>query len=115
METKIASTIIEQILSIDKWSLGSYAAQNLKVIKEGGDFRGGLYFECNGYNVKGAVSIRLHWNDTYTILFHNDKGKVMREVTSVYFESLVEVLDFIEEKNHNQNPLSELLSNINLN
>ena len=99
METKIASTIIEQILSIDKWSLGSYAAQNLKVIKEGGDFRGGLYFECNGYNV----------------LFHNDKGEVMREVTSVYFESLVEVLDFIEEKNHNQNPLSELLSNINLN
>ena len=95
-ELRLAETIVSQILTLDKWALGSYAAQNLKVLGTDEDFIGGLEFSCNGYNVKGKTTIKLHWNDTYTISFYNRNNNLMKTVEGVYCDQLVEVLDFIE-------------------
>ena len=98
MEKQIAQTILNQINSLDKWAMPSYAAENLTVLPEQTTHQGGLYFKCNGYKVKGSVHILLHWNDTYTIKFFDNNRNLMKELDGVYCDQLVEVLDYIEER-----------------
>ena len=95
-EVQLAQTIIKQIQSIDTWALGSYAAQKFTVLGTPDEYIGGLQFSCNGYNVKGKVTIQLNWNDTYTISFYNRNNNLMKTVEGIYCDQLVEVLDFIE-------------------
>ena len=112
-ELRLAETIVSQILSLDKWALGAYAAQNLKVLGTDDDFIGGLEFSCNGYNVKGKTTIQLSWNDTYTISFYNRNNNLMKTVEDVYCDQLVEVLDFIENKEEEK--LTDVIAGIDFN
>jgi len=95
-EVQLSNTIIDQIQSADVWALGAYAAQDFKVLLTTDEYIGGLQFSCNGYNVKGKVTIQLSWNDTYTISFYNRNNNLMKTVEGVYCDQLVGVLDFIE-------------------
>lgn len=95
-ELFVVNTIVSQIMAIDKWALPSYAAQNFDAMMGDEDYQGGLKFDCNGYNVKGYVTIQLSWNDTYTIHFYDKNNELMKERENVYFDELVEVLDYIE-------------------
>lgn len=61
---------------------------------------GGLLFKVNGHLHKGHVMIRLATNDTYTIsigTFRNNEFKTKKEVSDVYFDQMVEVIDFMVE------------------
>lgn len=98
-EVQIANEIVNQVMAIDKWALGAYAAKDLKVLGTDDNFMGGLEFSCNGYNVKGKATIRLHWNDTYTIDFYDKEGNNLKSVDGVYCDQLVSILDYIELKN----------------
>ena len=98
-EQQLAKEIVNQIMGIDKWALGAYAAQNLKVLGTDDNFIGGLEFSCNGYNVKGKTKIKTKWNETYTIDFYDKKGNNMKSVDGVYCDQLVTILDYIELKN----------------
>tara|TARA_B110000902_G_C14189899_1_gene543779 strand:+ start:801 stop:1103 length:303 start_codon:yes stop_codon:yes gene_type:complete len=97
-EVQLAKEIVNQIMATDKWALGAYAAEDLKVIGTDENYIGGLQFSCNGYNVKGKTTIKLHWNDTYTIDFYDKEGVNMKSVNDVYCDQLVSVLDYIELK-----------------
>ncbi len=95
-ELFVVNTIVSQIMAIDKWALPAYAAQNFDIMMSDEDYQGGLKFDCNGYNVKGYVTIQLSWNDTYTIDFYDKKNELMKHRDNVYFDELIEVLDYIE-------------------
>lgn len=97
-ELFVLNTIVSQIMAIDKWALPSYAAQNFDIMMGDEDYQGGLKFDCNGYKVKGHTTIQLSWDDTYTIDFYDKDGSLMKQSKGVYFDQLVEVLDYIEEQ-----------------
>jgi len=97
-ELFVVNTIVSQIMAIDKWALPSYAAQNFDIMMGDEDYQGGLKFDCNGYKVKGHTTIQLSWDDTYTIDFYDKDGSLMKQSKGVYFDQLVEVLDYIEEQ-----------------
>lgn len=97
-ELFVVNTIVSQIMAIDKWALPSYAAQNFDTMMGDEDYQGGLKFDCNGYKVKGHTTIQLSWDDTYTIDFYDKDGSLMKQSKGVYFDQLVEVLDYIEEQ-----------------
>lgn len=97
-ELFVVNTIVSQIMAIDKWALPSYAAQNFDIMMGDEDYQGGLKFDCNGYKVKGYTTIQLSWDDTYTIDFYGKDGSLMKQSKGVYFDQLVEVLDYIEEQ-----------------
>ena len=59
MEKQIAQTILNQINSLDKWAMPSYAAENLTVLPEQTTHQGGLYFKCNGYKVNVQLILEL--------------------------------------------------------
>ena len=100
-ELFVVNTIVGQIMAIDKWALPSYAAQNFEVLSSSDEYQGGLKFDCNGYKVKGHTTIKLSWDDTYTIDFYDKEGSLMKQSRGVYFDQLVEVLDYIEEQDRN--------------
>jgi hypothetical protein len=112
-EQQLANTIINQIQSADIWALGAYAAQDFIVLGTTDEYIGGLQFSCNGFNVKGKVTIQLHWNDTYTISFYNRNNNLMKTVEGVYCDQLVEVLDFIELQNEEQENGMEIEVSLN--
>jgi hypothetical protein len=66
---------------------------------------GGLLFKLNGHIHKGHVMIRLAPNDTYTIsigTFRNNQFTSKKDVTDVYFDQMVEIIDgLVETKSAN--------------
>ena len=95
----IATEIMNQIKALDFWALGAYAAHQFIALEENKSQMGGLGFKVAGYNSSVKfVRIILKWNDTYTIQFLSEDVKVIKEQQEVYADQLIEVLDWIEER-----------------
>ena len=101
-EERIARTILEQIKANDVWALAAYGAKNFIAHNADNSKLGGVQFDVNGLNFKGRVIIELMFDDTYTITFGKLNVKYewneIKKVEGVYFDMLVDVLDFIEKK-----------------
>lgn len=108
----IDKIIINQIMSQDPHALGAYGCVSIhgknivingKSIEETTElYQGGLKLKVDGYNKSvSTVDILLHWNDTYTVMFKDTSDELVKQVDDVYFDQLIEVLDFIEENNEN--------------
>ena len=94
--TPIAQTIIQQVIAIDPWSFGAYAASDFISISECSDYAGGLSFKVNGKRHKGNVMIFLKWSDVYHIVFMSKEGVPVKAFDDVYCEELIKALDYIE-------------------
>lgn len=60
------------------------------------DSRGWLSFQVSGAKFKGAVKVKLKWNDTYNIEFWKTKRpafKIIDSVDDVYCDQLTEIID----------------------
>lgn len=57
-----------------------------------------LRFKVNGLKHKGFVYIVLAYNDTYTIYYVNNSGKIIEKQTDIYFDVLNETIDNYVEK-----------------
>jgi hypothetical protein len=57
-----------------------------------------LRFNVSGMKFKGFVKITLNFMDTYDIQFIKKSGEVEKEVSGVYFDEMVEVIDEYVEK-----------------
>jgi len=97
-KTGLAKAILNQIKTIDFWSLGAYGAKNYAAVSENTERLGGVSFQVNGIHHKGWATIHLTWMDDYTIIFHNHNREIVKTVEGVYCDQLVEVLDYIEGK-----------------
>lgn len=94
----IRQTVLEQIRAMDAWALMAYGAEGYQTLAENDMYRGGVSFRVNGLAYVGLVEIALMWNDTYRIrTFSPDMSRLRDEVTDVYFDMLVEVLDRLVE------------------
>ena len=94
----IADTIRQQIRAIDPWALMAYGATNLMVLNENQMYRGGLSMKVRGQRFKGVLEIQLMYNDTYRVRTYNQKlDRVKDEVSDVYCDMLVSVLDDLVE------------------
>ena len=94
--TPIAQTIIQQVIAIDPWSFGAYAASDFIPIPECSQYAGGLAICVNGKKHKGNVMILLKWSDVYKIVFISKDGIPVKEINEVYCDELVKALDYIE-------------------
>jgi hypothetical protein len=92
----IAKTIINQLQNLDKWALPAYASTNFVALEETDKREGGIQFNVSGYHFKGLVIIELTWLDEYRIAFIKD-GTTIKLADHVYWDQLIQVLDFIEE------------------
>lgn len=93
---EIAQIILDQIKYTDRSALMAWGAKNFSAISESKDFEGGLAFQVNGLYHKGWVKICLRWADDYTIIFINKNREVVKTFEGVYFDMLVQVIDWIE-------------------
>lgn len=94
----IRQTVLEQIKAMDAWALMAYGAEGYQTLAENNMYRGGVSFRVNGLAYVGLVEIALMWNDTYRIrTFSPDMSRLKDEVTDVYFDMLVDVLDRLVE------------------
>lgn len=83
---EIAKTIRTQLFAHGKikvWSWGSHAWTAIN---------NGLAFKVQGFKLKGVVKIVLMPSDTYKIEFIK-AGKVIKELTDVYFDQLTDLID----------------------
>ena len=68
--------------------------------EESDDNRGWLSFQVKGMKFKGAVKIKLLWNDTYRIEFWKTRRptfKMIDAVDGVYFDELTSTIDLYVE------------------
>tara|TARA_Y100000004_G_C8825336_1_gene373761 strand:+ start:115 stop:462 length:348 start_codon:yes stop_codon:yes gene_type:complete len=106
---EIASTIRDQILTLDPYALMAYGASKFVALSKehAKDLAalGGLKFKVNGLKHKGHVIISLMGNDTYTVrtckitLTGKNAGRVVfkEEAEDVYADQLIDILDrFVE-------------------
>jgi hypothetical protein len=59
---------------------------------------GGVRFHVNGNVHKGTVTVKLAWDDTYTIELHTPmpyslEETLARQIPGIYFDQLAEVID----------------------
>jgi hypothetical protein len=95
---QIAQTILDQIRCLDRSALMAWGAKSFCSLSENKTRVGGLSFQVNGLTHKGWVTVELDWSDTYAVVFTNRKRAVVKTVEGVYCDMLVEVIDFIENK-----------------
>jgi hypothetical protein len=57
-----------------------------------------LVFKVRAHRHKGYVCITLDWNDTYIVTLLSTHGNVVKTLTEVYFDELVERIDDTIEK-----------------
>ena len=57
-----------------------------------------LRFLVSGHHHKGYVYITLAWNDTFTLYFTNNRGKIVDKKEEVYIDELIEKIDVRVEK-----------------
>ena len=93
---EIAQTILEQIKYADRSALMAWGANSFCAISETTEFEGGVSFKVNGLKFKGWVKIGLTYKDDYSIIFINKKREVTKITEGVYYDMLVEVIDWIE-------------------
>jgi hypothetical protein len=96
-QMEIARLIVAQIQYLDRWALLAYGAMEYRALPESKEFKGGLRFSVTGQVHQGFVYIQLRWVDDYTITFSTYDGVEVEKFERVYFDQLIEFLDFIEE------------------
>lgn len=100
--TKIAQTIIQQVIALDPWAFGAFGSSDFIPILECSDYAGGLSFKVNGKRHKGNVMIFLKWSDVYQIIFVSKDGIPVKEIDEVYCDELVIAPDYIEGMNYSR-------------
>ncbi|MBZ0328285.1 MAG: hypothetical protein K8F54_11810 [Altibacter sp.] len=95
---QIAQTILYQIKYLDRSALMAWGAKSFCSLSENKTRVGGLSFKVNGLTHKGWVTIELDWLDTYTVVFTNRKREIVKTVEGVYYDMLIDVIDYIEGK-----------------
>jgi len=76
-----------------KFTIWSWGAKNWTINKDLW-----LRFKVNGFHHKGLVYIVLGWNDTFTLYYTNNRGKIVDKREEVYIDELVQVIDSRVEK-----------------
>jgi len=101
---QVATTIQSQLKS-GRDSKGTSGAHMMmcwgydspSVVEGYNDYWGGLQFHVSGFKHKGTVEVMLHYNDTYTVFFLNNRGKEVYSVDYIHFPELAETIDnFVE-------------------
>ena len=95
---EIAKTIVAQIKYGDPYFLMAVGAKNLVCLSETKERMGGLEFQCNGLALVGWCKVELKYNDTYRLIFVNRKRQVVKTVDEIFFDQLIEFLDYVEGK-----------------
>jgi len=95
---EIAKTIVAQIKYGDPYFLKAVGAKNLACLSETKERMGGLEFQCNGLALVGWCKVELKYNDTYSLIFVNRKRQVVKTVDEIFFDQLIEFLDYVEGK-----------------
>lgn len=93
----IRQTILHQIKTLDAWALMAYGAEGYRTLEEHEEYQGGVSFTVSGLEYTGVVEIALMWNDTYRIRTFNSAREIRDQISEVYFDMLVEVLDRLVE------------------
>jgi len=84
-----AKTILNQIFAADRWALGAWGSREMVGLEAG------VIMKVSGTKFKGKIEIQLDYNnDTYTVRTYK-ANKVSSEMTDVYAEQLVPVLDSV--------------------
>ena len=96
---QIAQTILNQIKYSDKCALMAWGAKNFVALPESKEFQGGVRFKVNGLQFKNWVMVELTWTDEYKVSFINRKREVVKEYDGVYCDMLVNIIDWVENKN----------------
>ena len=55
-------------------------------------------FKVNGHHHKGHVYITLDWDDTFHLYFTEVNGEIVKEITMVYVDELIRIIDEVVEK-----------------
>ena len=98
-ELRIANTIIQQIRYTDHSAMMAWGvSKQVVATKSTKEFQGGIQMCVNGLKHKGYVHVQLRWVDDYVVTFLDKKLKLVKEVTGVYCDMLVDVIDWIEGK-----------------
>ncbi|MCX6183235.1 MAG: hypothetical protein NT150_15085 [Bacteroidetes bacterium] len=98
--TPVAQTILDQIQYTDCCALKAWGASEFYSVPASKEYQGGLQFTVDGVEFKGTVKIELRWIDDYVVSFIKS-GKIRHQVKSVYYDMLVDVIDYVEGKQPN--------------
>ncbi len=98
----VAQTILDQIQYTDCCALKAWGASEFFSVPATKEFQGGLYFTVDGVEFQGTVKIELRWVDDYTVSFIKS-GKLRHQVKGVYYDMLVDVIDYVEGKKMDTN------------
>ena len=99
----IAQIILDQIQYTDCCALKAWGASEFYSVPVSKEFQGGLQFTVDGVEFKGTVKIELRWVDDYTISFIRN-GKIRHQLKGVYYDMLVDAIDYVEGKQPNTHP-----------
>ena len=87
---------ILKVLSMRKTTLMSWGFNSLKVIPDG------LQFEVNGFIHKGTVQVvYVHGMDLFEVRLIDKENNIIKTMSEIYFDQLVEVIDNNVEKVEN--------------
>ena len=79
---------ILKVLSMRKITITSWGINSIKVIHDG------LQFEVNGFKHSGLVQvIYQHGLDLFKIILLTNEMELVKEITEIYFDELVSVID----------------------
>ena len=96
---QIAKTILNQIKTLDRYALMAWGAKSYVSLPESKSSQGGVTFKVNGLVFKNWVKIELTWLDVYNVSFINKNGEVVKQFDGVYCDMLVDIIDWVENKN----------------
>ena len=93
-DIEVATTIRDQIFTMNPIVAMSWGMHSPAVIPSTTQHMGGLSFRVNGAKVKGRVAVYLDFSDTYTLAVHvgnsPDAKHVMRDVYAFDLNKLID-------------------------
>lgn len=89
---------IKQIFGYYPMVVGSWGVESYVPVMECEEGEGGLCIRVNAYKFQGEGRIMLSWLDLFDVTLYNPDGTIKEQVTGIYVDNLVPVIDSLIER-----------------
>lgn len=90
---------IKQIFGYYPMVVGSWGIEScIPLMESEEEGEGGLCIRVNAYKFQGEVRIMLSWLDLFDVTLYNPDGTIKEQVTGIYVDNLVPVIDGLIER-----------------